>query len=155
MLFRSAWTEELHGELSTATCSAELRGTERKMGREREVAARGRSGEVGLGFAAPWGSCSAREQVGRGPATVVVRRACLCLSARTTVTRTGVGPGCSEREREGRGWAGWAAARCAPRGGRRLGRPVWVAWLPPALVFFFETFYFSFLVFLELEKERF
>ena len=26
----SAWTEELHGELSTATCSAELRETEGK-----------------------------------------------------------------------------------------------------------------------------
>ena len=28
----SAWTEELHGELSTATCFGELRGTEGKEG---------------------------------------------------------------------------------------------------------------------------
>ena len=95
----SAWTEELHGELSTATCFGELRGTEGKRRRRRGVAARGRRGEVGLGFAAPWGSCRGREQVGRGPAAVVVRRACLCLSAGPTVTRTTVGATC-QREKE-------------------------------------------------------
>ena len=67
LLVPSAWTEELHGELSTAARPAELREPEGKLGREREVAARGRNGEVGLGFAAPWRSCRAREQVGRGP----------------------------------------------------------------------------------------
>ena len=104
------------------------------------MAARGRRGEVGLGFAAPWVSCSGREQVGRGPATVVVRRACLCLSAGPTVTRTTVGATCSERGREGvRGWAG-----CALRG-RGTGPAHWLAWLPPVLFsFFFETLFFFF-----------
>ena len=46
LMVPSAWMEELHGELSTATCSVELRGPREKLGREREVAARGRSGEV-------------------------------------------------------------------------------------------------------------
>ena len=51
---------------------------------------------------------------------------------------------------------GWAAAGCS-RGGRRLGRPVWLAWLPPArfLLFFLKTFSFSFLVLKELEKKGF
>ena len=42
----SAWTEELHGELPTATCLGELRGTEGKRRRRRGVAARGRRGEA-------------------------------------------------------------------------------------------------------------
>ena len=112
-LVPSAWTEERHGVLPTATLFRGTPGKREKLGREREVAARGRRGEVGLGFAAPWGSCSAREQVGRGPATVVVRRACLCLSARTTVTKDGVGPGCSERERERSGAGPCCAAGCS------------------------------------------
>ena len=45
LLVPSAWTEELHGELSTAARRAELRETEGKKGREREVAARGKKGE--------------------------------------------------------------------------------------------------------------
>ena len=101
------------------------------------MAARGRRGEVGLGFAAPWGSCRGQEQVGRGPAAVVVRRACLCLSAGPTVTRTTVGATCSERGREGeRGWAG-----CALRG-RGTGPAHWLAWLPPGS-FFLKPFFFS------------
>ena len=75
LLVPSAWTEELHGELSTATCFGELRGNREELGREKEVAARGRSGEVGLGFAAPWGSCSGSGAGGEGPSAVVARRA--------------------------------------------------------------------------------
>ena len=78
--------------------------------RERGGGAREENGGVGLGFAAPRGSCSAREQVERGPAAVVVRRACRCLSAGSTVTRTKVGATCQrEKERGERGWA----VRCA------------------------------------------
>ena len=80
---------------------------------------------------------------GGGPGA---RWPCRRLSARPTVTRTGVGPsGQREKGREERGWAGWAAARCAPRGGRRLGRPTgWPGCLPRWLFFFFETFLFFF-----------
>ena len=106
-LVPSAWTEERHGVLPTATLLRETPGKREKLRGERELAARGRRGEVGLGFAAPWGFCRGREQVGRGPAAVVVRRACLCLSARTTVTKDGVGPGGQRERREASG--GWAA----------------------------------------------
>ena len=91
------------------TCAlpiCELRGNREELGREREVAARGRRGEVGLGFAAPWGSCRGREQVGRGPATVVARRATLGFRRGATVTKDGVGPGGQREKRErARGWA--------------------------------------------------
>ena len=41
------------------------------------------------------------------------------------------------------------------RGGRRLGRPVWLAWLPPArFLFFLKTFSFPFLIFVENRKRR-
>ena len=47
LLVPSAWTEELHGELSTAARLAELRETEGEKGRTRGVAARGRNGGGG------------------------------------------------------------------------------------------------------------
>ena len=106
----SAWTEERHGVLPTATLLRGTPGKREKLGREREVAARGRRGEVGLGFAAPWGSCSARGRWRGAP------RRWWC-AVRAAAFRRGNGDegqgGTGRSEREERGEGAGLRARCA------------------------------------------
>ena len=105
LLVPSAWTEELHGELSTAARPAELRETEGKLGRERGGGAR----EEWRGRARVWRRrgvlVGARGQVERGPRRWW--RAVPSPFGEDDGNEGRGGTGRSEREERERG--GWAA----------------------------------------------
>ena len=157
LLVPSAWTEELHGELSTAARPAELREPEGKIGeRERGGGAReerrGRARVCGAeeGLVVPGGRWRRAPRGGGAPCRV-------SAFGGGAVTRTMVGSGGQREKREERARAGWAAARCALRGGRRLGRPVgWPGCLPRwfSFFFFFENLFFSFSGFCKIRKRK-
>ena len=111
------------------------------------MAARGRRGEARVRGGEPRGWLYAEgrgEQVSEGP-----RRQCPrhCLSAWSRGNDDEGWDPASERERERERGAGLAAARCAPRGRRRLGRPSWAGLVASRVgfpLFFLKPFLFFF-----------
>ena len=67
-----------------------------------------------------------------------------------------VGPGVRERERgrEEGARASWAVRLLRARAVEATGPAHWLAWLPPAAFFFFETFLFFFSDFYRIRKEK-
>ena len=85
------------------------------------AAARGRNGE-GLGFGAAEGVLVEVGSRWRGDVAAPEPRELTCSLVALTVRGRSTG----------QGLAGPCCAAGCSRGSRRLGRPVWLAWLPPA-----------------------
>ena len=133
-------------------CFGELRGTERNWGERERWRREGGKERARVRGGAPWGSCSARGQVERGPR----RWWCAVRAAAFRRGNGDEGQGWDREVRE-RGERACGAGCCAGCAVEATGPAHWLAWLPPAgfsFFFFLKPFYFSFLVFKELEKAK-
>ena len=120
------------GDLRPRTNADGFRAAARRGRRKWRRRLEGREEEARV-WAASRGSCRGARSRWRGP-PAAVRHAALAFRRGAAVTKDGVGPAGQREERGGGAGPCWLLRA---RGGRRLGRPVWLAWLPPARFLFF------------------